>query len=148
MHPFAHDPALSLYALTGTLVALHLLVLAGWTGYARNKAKTFVNPEDAAAVKGAQADADHPDVQRAKRAHMNAIESAVPFFAVGLLYAFSGPSQLGAQVYFYTFLAARVLHSIFYLAQKQPFRTISFAVGALAITGMGVHVIRVAIAAM
>ena len=62
--------------------------------------------------------------------------------------AITGPSQLGAQVYFFTFLGARILHSIFYLAQKQPFRTISFAIGALAITGMGVHVIRVAVAAM
>jgi glutathione S-transferase len=142
MQTFATDPALRLYALVSTLVAVHLMLLAFWTGRVRTQHKGFVNPEDASAFKGKEVDADHPDVQRAKRAHMNAIESAVPFFAVGLLYALSGPSMVGAQAYFWTFLGARVLHSFFYFAQKQPFRTIMFSIGALAIFGMAVHVIR------
>ena len=95
MQAFADNPALKLYALTGTLVALQLLVLAGWTGFVRTKHKAFVNPEDATLNKGAQVEADHPDVLRTKRAHQNAIESAIPFLAVGLLYALTGPSMLG-----------------------------------------------------
>jgi uncharacterized MAPEG superfamily protein len=145
MQTFANDPALRLFALVSTLVAIHLLALAGLTGRARTKNKVYVNPEDAGAFKGKEVEADHPDVQRAKRAHMNALENAVPFFAVGLLYALSGPSMLGAQAYFWTFLGARVLHSVFYFAQKQPWRTIMFSVGALATFGMGVHVIRTVI---
>ncbi len=134
-------PAFKLYAFTSTLVALHLLILAGWTGAVRTKHKSYVNPEDAGAFKGAAVEADHPDVLRVKRAHQNAIESAIPFFAVGLMYTLTGATKAGGQAYFLTFLAARVLHSVFYLAQKQPFRTLSYAVGALAITGMAVQVI-------
>ncbi len=141
----ANDPILSLYALTATLVSLHLIVLAAYTGRVRTLRKTYVNAEDATAFKGKEGEVDHPDVLRVKRAHMNALENAVPFLAIGLLYALSGPSKVGAQVYFFTFLGARLLHSVFYLAQKQPFRTLMFALGALATTGMAVHVIRVAL---
>jgi glutathione S-transferase len=145
MQPLLDNPALKLYALVGALIAVHLVLLAFWTGTVRAKHKTWVNPEDAALNKGTQAESDHPDTLRAKRAHQNAMESAIPFFAVGLLYALTAPSQLGAQAYFFTFLGARVLHSIFYLAGKQPFRTIMFAIGSLAILGMAVHVIRVVV---
>ena len=102
------NPALKLYALVSVIVALHLVLLALWTGGLRARRKTFVNPEDSVTFKGAQAESDHPDVLRVKRAHQNALESAVPFFAVGLMYAMSAPSQVGLQAYFFTFLAARV----------------------------------------
>ena len=39
----------------------------------------------------------------------------------------------------------RVLHSIFYLWGRQPFRTITFAIGALSLIGMRVQVIMAAI---
>ena len=138
-------PALKLYALVSVLTALHVVLLALWTGTLRTRRKAFVNPEDATALKGTQVEADHPDVLRVKRAHQNALENAVPFFAIGLAYALSGPSQTGAQAYFFTFLGARVLHSLFYLFGKQPFRTLVFAVGVAAMIGMAVHVIRVSI---
>jgi glutathione S-transferase len=141
----SETPALKLYALASTLVALHLILLAGWTGAVRNRHKTYVNPEDATTLKGTLVAADHADVLRVKRAHYNALENAVPFFAVGLAYALSGASTTGAYAYFFTFLAARVLHSMFYLWGKQPFRTLTFAIGVLAMVGMGVHVIRTAI---
>jgi len=139
------NPVLKLYALVSALTAVHLLLLAGWTGALRTKHKAFVNPEDATVLKGKQVEADHPDVLRVKRAHQNALENAVPFFAVGLAYALTGGSKLGAQAYFFTFLGARVLHSLFYLFGKQPFRTMMFAVGVACVVGMAVHVIRFAI---
>ncbi len=145
MQTLLENPAFKLYALVSSLLALHLLLLAGWTSGVRTKHKAFVNAEDAGTFKGAQTESDHPDVLRVKRAHQNAMESAIPFFAVGLTYALLGATKTGAQAYFLTFLAARVLHSVFYLAQKQPFRTISFAIGAAAITGMAVQVIRISI---
>jgi uncharacterized MAPEG superfamily protein len=140
-----NTPVFNLYALVATLIAFQLLLLGGYTGAVRNRVKKTLNAEDVTTLKQEGVEVEHPDVQRTQRAHRNAIESAVPFFAVGLLYALSGPSTLGAQAYFFTFLAARVLHSIFYLAGKQPFRTISFAIGVATIFGMGVHVIRASI---
>ena len=136
------DPAFKTYALVSALLVIHLLVLAGWTGTVRALRKKFVNPEDAKLNKAEQVDTEHSDVERTKRAHANAIENAVPFFAIGALYAATKPSMMGVQAYFFTFLAMRVLHSVFYLWGKQPFRTMSFAVGAFATVGMAVHVIR------
>ena len=141
----ADNPALTLYALCAAILAVHLLLLALWTGSVRVQRKVWVNPEDAKLNKGENVEADHPDVQRVKRAHLNAIENAVPFFAVGLLYALTAPSQTGALAYFWTFTAVRILHSIFYLWGRQPFRTLMFAIGLLATIGMAVHVIRVVV---
>ncbi len=136
--------ALHVYALCATIVAVQLVLLAFWTGTVRVRRRVFVNPEDAALNKTEKADDDHPDVQRVRRAHANLLENAVPFFVVGFLYVLSGPSKLGAQVYLGTFTVARLLHTIFYLWGRQPFRTMSFAVGALTILGMAVHIVRVA----
>jgi len=137
--------ALSLYALFATVLALHLLALALWTGTVRVMRKQFVNPEDAKLNKGESTEADHPDVQRVKRAHQNALENALPFFVVAYLYAGVAPSKNAALIYFGTFTAARLLHSVFYLWGRQPFRTLMFALGVAATIGMSVHVIRTAL---
>jgi glutathione S-transferase len=136
------NPAFSAYAISSTILALHLIFLALWTGKVRGQAKTYVSEEDAHAFKGAKAATEHVDVLRAYRAHMNALENDVPFFVVGLLYAMTGATATGAAAYYYTFVGARVLHSIFSLGGMQPWRTIAFLVGALAVVGMAVHVLR------
>jgi uncharacterized MAPEG superfamily protein len=139
------SPAFHVYALTSAILAVHLLVLAFVTGGLRGRRKTFVLPEDAVLNKVAASDREHPDTIRAQRAHMNALENAVPFFVVGALYVATGATTAGAQGYFYTFLAARLLHTVFYFSGRQPFRSISFGVGALAVLGMAFHVIRAVI---
>ena len=141
------NPAVQLYAVVSTLVALHVMLLAGWTAAVRTRRKLYVNPEDAAFFKGTLGEADHPHVLRVRRAHLNALENAVPFFAVGLAYALTGPTRVGAYAYFFTFLAARVIHSLVYLRGKQPYRTLMFGIGALATTGMAVHVVLAAVRA-
>jgi uncharacterized MAPEG superfamily protein len=141
----ADNYAIRIYAIAATVVALHLLALAGWVGTVRMARKQWVNPEDAALNKGVAVATEDEVLARVKRAHMNALENAVPFFVVGALYAASGPSKTAALIYFGTFTAARLLHSIVYLWGRQPFRTISFLVGVLAVVGMGVHVIRVSL---
>jgi glutathione S-transferase len=142
MQTLLDNPALKLYALVASLAAVHLILIALWTGTVRAMRKVFVNPEDATLNKGQQADLEHPDTARVKRAHQNALENAVPFFAIGLLYALTGPSATMAQVFFFTFLAARVLHTFFYLSGKQPFRTMMFAIGVLSMLGMAVQTLR------
>jgi uncharacterized MAPEG superfamily protein len=130
------------YALTSAIVGAQLILLAFWTGTVRAMKKQYVIPEDAVLNKSTRADGEHPDTLRAGRAHMNALENAVPFFIIGGLYVVTGASKSSAQIYCYTFLAMRLLHSVFYLAGKQPFRSITFGVGALAVLGMAYHVIR------
>jgi len=144
MNLFTELPALRTYAVASSLVALNMLVLAGMTGAARGKTKSFNNPEDA---RGAPLNQEDPKVSRLKRAHTNALESAIMFYPIALLYCFAAPSDFGARAYFFAYAVARILHSVFYLAEKQPWRTIMYAVGTLSIVGMMVHVIRVALGA-
>lgn len=143
MDTLLDNPAFKLYALCSAIIALQLVALALWTGTVRVLRKQWVNPEDARLNKGENTEVDHPDVQRTKRAHQNLLENAVPFFVVGLLYVLSGAHRSGAQAYFFTFTGARLAHTVFYLWGKQPFRTICFGIGVLAIIGMGVQVIGV-----
>ncbi len=139
--------AIKVYAIVTVVLVLQSIALAFGTAAVRAKRKQIVNPEDVAVVKGGQVEAvDHADVQRVKRAHQNLLENAGPFFAVGFLYALTNPSVLGALAYFCTFLGTRLLHSVFYLWGRQPFRTLSFVVGVLALIGMCVHVLRFAVA--
>jgi uncharacterized MAPEG superfamily protein len=136
------NPAFAAYAIASTIVALHFFVMSGYTGRVRAKAKHYTNAEDAGFFKVNAAEGDHPDVERVRRAHANLIESAVPFFVVGALYAATGPSKEAALAYYGSFVAARLLHSIVYIWGKQPYRTICFVVGVLSVVGMAVHVLR------
>ena len=80
------NPAFSTYAIASTVIALHMILLGFYTGTVRSRRKQYANPEDAAFFKGPLAEGDHPDVLRVKRAHANALENAVPFFAVAALF--------------------------------------------------------------
>jgi glutathione S-transferase len=127
------DPALRTFAITSTILALHLIVLALYTGSIRIRRQVYPKP-------GAT---EEQDIERVKRAHMNAIENLVPFAIVGGLYVTAAhPSATAAAIYLWTFTAARLLHSAVYLAQKQPHRTILFTIGVLCTFGMGFHVLR------
>lgn len=142
MQPLLADPdVFKLYALAATVLTLQFIALALWTGTVRAMRKVFVNPEDAKLNSGVQG-SEHPDVDRVKRAHINALENGLPFLVVGLLYVLTGGSHLGAEIYFATFVGARLLHSVFYLKSMQPFRTLSFGIGVAVIIGLAVHVIR------
>jgi uncharacterized MAPEG superfamily protein len=136
------SPAFQAYALSSALVALQLILIAFWTGAVRTKSKQYVLAEDRVVIKGDRVEAEGEAVRRVKAAHQNALENAVPFFIVGALYIATGGTKLGAQAYCFTFLAMRIIHTLVYLAGLQPWRTISFGVGALCVVGMGVHVIR------
>src|SRR5436309_1516246 len=81
-----------------------------------------------AATPAARAD---EDIERVRRAHRNDLENILPFFVVSFLYVLTKPSYGAAAIYFWGFLAARVLHGIFYVRGAQPHRTIAFAVGAV-----------------
>jgi glutathione S-transferase len=131
---------LGMFALASCALVINLFFLANYTALTRARQKIFLNKEDAG--KGATVgDAEHPSVTRLHRAHRNAIENLLPFFVIGGLYVASGASQRGAMAYFATFTVARWLHSFFYLAGIQPWRTIAFVVGTLAILGMLVHLV-------
>jgi len=136
--------ALRSYALASVAIALLLALLSFATAAVRVRRKQFVNPEDASRFGTAVADAEHPDVQRVKRAHTNLLENASAFFVIGALYVVTGATPRGALAYFGFFVAARLLHVLFYLRGVQPWRTISHVASLAAILGMMVHVVRAA----
>jgi uncharacterized MAPEG superfamily protein len=133
------DPQFRLYAICSVILSVEMLILGGYTAARRAGNKNYLNPEDnkvsfkeARLVEGAE----HPEVARIQRAHRNLLESLPMFFALGLIYLLAGAPPLGAKICFITFTAARVLHALVYIKELQPFRTITYAVGSLALAGM------------
>jgi uncharacterized MAPEG superfamily protein len=75
------------------------------------------------------------------RAHRNAADNTVIFFVLCALYVLTGASARGAQIYFGVFTGARILHTIAYLNELQPWRSISYAIGLFATLGLVVQVL-------
>jgi len=138
MQTLASNPAFMVYVLATLVLCLNLMFLWGYSGGVRGKTKTALNPEDAATVaKGAQVtETDPPEVARVLRAHRNAEANIYPFLALGLVFVLLGGPAEHAKIIFGIFVGARWLHSFVYLAGKQPWRTLSFAIGAFAILGL------------
>ncbi len=143
------QPVFQAYTVSVCALAMTLFGLGAHTAKTRSERKIVVNSEDAGINGGAAlGGVDHPDVQRIKRAHMNLIESAVPFFALGFLYCLTSPSLTLAGVLFGAFVLTRVFHAVFYLGAKQPFRTIAFGAGTLVSLVMIVQILRAVVPTM
>lgn len=123
------QPAMRLFALTYLLLVLKMAAVGWVTSYYRLRKRVFSTPEDYTAQGLSPRQVRDEDVERARRAHRNDLENILPFFAVGFFYALTQPSLGVARILFVGYLLARVLHSVFYLAALQPWRTLAFAVG-------------------
>jgi uncharacterized MAPEG superfamily protein len=139
------DPSFKIYAICCLILCFIIMFLAGYTGVVRGRTKSPGNPEDAKLGAQDKIPDEHPDVLRVIRCHRNALESIPMFFALGLIYVLAGASKTGAMVCFIGFTVARVLHVVFHLKAVQPWRSIVFGVGALALAGM-IILIGVAVA--
>ncbi len=142
MIPLTSNPAFVVYALTAVVLCLNLLVLWIYSGLTRGGTKTAINVEDAAQFGTSLVPADPPEVARVLRAHRNAEAAIYPFLVLGLVFVLAGGSAGTAKIIFGIFTAARLLHSGVYLAGRQPWRAISFVVGALTTVVLMVAVVR------
>jgi prostaglandin-E synthase 1 len=120
------------YSLTSVLLCLNLLLLWVASGAVRAKGKLAINSEDSARYNAPVSDQDPPAVARILRAHRNAEAVIYPFLLLGLVYVLAGGTFTFAAPIFAIFVASRLAHSGFYLAAKQPRRTVSFAISLLA----------------
>lgn len=145
MPQMMNDAAFRAYAIACSILVFKMFAAAILTSATRSRVKQFLNPEDAGLMGGAGVMQEHPDVQRILRLHRNDLENILPFFTVGLIFVLMGVSAFGAQVYFYTFTGARIVHTITYLAKLQPWRTVSFALGAICMVGMLVQILIAAL---
>lgn len=140
MSTLSTDPEFKLYVICCAILSAQMLFLGGYTAATRSKNKNYLNPEDvkvsfkdAKLVEGAE----HPNVARVQRAHRNLNESLPMFFALGLISVLAGASPLGVKICLGVFTGARVLHSIVYINELQPWRTMMFAIGTFALIGLG-----------
>ncbi len=132
MENWLSNPTFVVYAITSVVLCLNLIFLWGYSGAARGKSKTAINPEDAAMFKTPLKELDPPEAARVLRAHANAQANIVPFLFLGLVFVLAGGSAGTAKIIFGIFVFARLAHSVVYLAGKQPWRTAFFVLGGLA----------------
>jgi uncharacterized MAPEG superfamily protein len=136
---------MKIFALCSCFLAMQALALAAMTAARRASARQYLNPEDIVVAFAGSALVDgieHPSVARVIRAHRNLLESLPLFYGLGLTYVVCGASYRAAPILFATFTLARFVHTIVYLRELQPFRTISYAIGATAIVGMAAMILR------
>ncbi len=142
MNAFFLLPAARPLVIFSVLLVLKMAAIAFATANARRKAKVVVNAEDTGVNPGSHVETQEAaEVLRAKRAHMNDLENIPAFLFIALLFTLTGGSSTGAWAYFGVYFAARLLHTITYLYEKQPWRTISFFLGQLCLIGLVVHLI-------
>ena len=144
MHVVATDPQFKLFAGCAVVLSLQMLFLAAYTAATRSRVKHYLNPEDAkVSFHDAQLNngAEHADVARILRAHRNLNESLPLFFSLGLLCLLAGAAPLASELCFGAFTVARLLHSFVYIKGLQPWRTMSYGVGTLALLGMSVLIV-------
>lgn len=129
------------YATTALALSLQLLGLWLYSAVVRAKSGIAINEEDAALQKIPLQPLDPPAVARVLRVHQNGLAIVPCFLFLGLIAVLAGAPALHVEVLFAVFVAARYLHSLVYLAGKQPWRTIFFLISLLAIIGLMVEVI-------
>jgi uncharacterized MAPEG superfamily protein len=145
---FENNPALSVYAIAASIMILKVM-LQGWITVARmmKAGGGFVNPEDT--QKGLINPSPSPGqtdvleyVDRSRRMHHNDLEN-IPFFLVaGLLFAWTSPPLLLAQLAFYSFVLARFLHFWAYLtAKSHEIRATFWTIGSLITIIMSITVL-------
>jgi uncharacterized membrane protein YecN with MAPEG domain len=133
MNPLLHTPVMQAYLASAVVLGLNLLTLANNTALSRAKASEVVNPEDQKLNKDAAVvlDEGNEKTRRYRRAHRNALENIPLFLITGYLLTLTGIGTVFAFVLFGLFTFLRVLHSIAYIKGLQPWRTASFALGAI-----------------
>jgi uncharacterized MAPEG superfamily protein len=136
MEPLLAIPAVQLFAITAVLLVFKMMVVGSYTSILRIRRRVFATPEDYALRGDMPAATADADIERVRRAHRNDLENILPFLTIGFFYALTRPSPLAARIYFFGFLAARVLHSIFYIRSQQPHRTIAFGIGQVLLVAM------------
>lgn len=133
--------ALSVYALCVVGLFAKLFALSCYQGYYRLRYMAFVTAEDAAVFKRPAQPAERAEVLRAGRAWANDLENIPLFFVLGgLALALEGSPAAIAWLSI-VFTAARVLHTLAYLAGVQPWRTVFYGAGVLCLFGFAVLIL-------
>jgi glutathione S-transferase len=124
-------PLLRIYTITAVVLAFKMFANSFVQGRARAQAKVFGNPEDAAMFGGRVEPQELPAVQRAAACWRNDLENIPIFLILAWIYVMGGLSVSVFEIYCIIFMIARIFHTFFYLNGVQPWRTVSYTIGAL-----------------
>jgi len=130
------NPVFVSYAFYGGVVLAKMMGMSLLTGIKRIALGVFANPEDAKSFGQKKVVTDHEGIERVRRNHLNDLENIPAFLLIGLLYVAINPTPNVALWHFRIFAAARLLHTVTYQLGLQPFRAITFAVGAFTCASM------------
>jgi len=131
MNLLTQYPALSILGVAYLILVLKMVAVGSYTSVIRIRRGHYATPEDYALQGLPPPAGPDEDIERARRAHRNDIENILPFFGAAVFYSLTRPSLAMARLYFWGFCIARILHSVFYLRQMQPHRTVAYTVGLL-----------------
>jgi len=140
------NPVFVTYVLAATLMILKMMGQGWITVYRMMKVGGgFLNPEDAAAglanpkPRPGQLDPDDY-VERSRRMQRNDLENIPAFLIAGLLFVWTQPGLLVAQVLLYGFVVTRLAHFWAYVTAKpHEVRATFFSIGSLIVIGMAVY---------
>ena len=127
------DPTTRLFAVCASILVLKMSLTGHATAVLRNLKGVFVSAEDYA-FRGKAPRPPDEQIERLRRAHRNDLESILPFLVVGLLAAKSGALSYGVAWWlFVPYTVVRVLHTVVYGLGLQPWRSILFGIGDVAL---------------
>jgi glutathione S-transferase len=133
---------LQTYALTAIVLELKMAALAVVQGRGRMTSGQFPLPEDAQMFHGgSESPAEAPVVDRASRAWRNDLENIPIFLILAGIYVAAGLSAKAFALYCFIFAIARILHTYVFIKAMQPWRTVTYAVGAFAMLAMIIHLL-------
>ena len=139
---FAALPASRPLCVFASLLVCKMAAVAFLTANARRKSHVVLNPEDTAVNPGSRAEPEEaPATLRAKRAHLNDIENIPNFLILATLLTLAGASATAGWVTFGAYFAARTLHTVFYLNQLQPHRSLAFFAGQITLFALVVQLL-------
>lgn len=142
MSSFTELPAAQPLILFSALLVLKMFAVGGITANNRRLSKVVLNPEDVGVNPGSHAEAQEaPGTLRAKRAHLNDLENIPGFLVLATLFTLAGASSTAGWAYFGVYFLARVLHTVCYLNEVQPWRTASFFLGQITLLGVVVQLL-------
>lgn len=133
MNALLADPTMRTFAACAAVLVLKMLMTANLTGGLRTRRQVFATPEDYRFVGKEPAVQRDETIERIRRAHLNDVENILPFLAIGFLYVLSAPSPTWAWWLMVLFTLSRLGHTAVYIAGVQPWRTLLFAIGTLAL---------------
>jgi glutathione S-transferase len=130
-----------MYAITAIVLTFKMAAISIAQGRGRLRTQTFTNPEDVSAFGGKLEPQEAAPVARAAKAWRNDLENIPIFLILAWIYVAAALSLAAFEIYCVIFMIARIIHTITYLSAVQPWRTISYTAGALAMLALVIHLL-------